>query len=53
MEGYLRCLESKRVGWDVCGNVEQMWEQVKQAMVDDAREVFWSVKRGNPKNIWW
>ena len=32
-----------------------MWEQVKRAMVDSAREVCGSVKVGkkNPKNVWW
>ena len=29
MEGYARCLESKRVDWDEGGNVEEMWEQEK------------------------
>ena len=29
MEGYARCLESKRVDWNEGRNVEQMWEQVK------------------------
>ena len=32
-----------------------MWEQVKQAMVDSAREGCGSVRAvgKNPKNIWW
>ena len=30
MEGYARCLKSKRVEWDVGRNVEEMWEQVKK-----------------------
>ena len=29
MEGYAWCLESKRVDWDVDGNVELMLEEVK------------------------
>ena len=44
MEGYAKCLESKRVDWDEGENIEQMWEQVKQAMVESAREVCGSVK---------
>ena len=39
MEGYARCLESKRVEWDEDRNVEKIWEQVKRAMVDSARGV--------------
>ena len=34
MEGNGRCLESKIVEWDEGRNVEQIWEQVKRAMVD-------------------
>ena len=30
IEGYAKCLESKRVEWDVGRNVEEMWEQVKK-----------------------
>ena len=32
-----------------------MWEQVKRAMVESAREVCGSVKVGgkNPKSVWW
>ena len=37
-------LKVKRVDWDEGGNVEQMWELVKQAMVDSAREVCGSVR---------
>ena len=33
-EGYARSLEGKGVEWDGDGNVEHMWEQVKQAMVE-------------------
>ena len=39
MEGYDWCLESEIVYWGEGGNVEQMWEQVQQAIVDGAREV--------------
>ena len=44
-EGYARSLEGKRVEWED-DNVERMWEQVKQAMVESAREVCGSVKVG-------
>ena len=37
MEGYARCLEIKSVGWDELGNIEQMREQVNQAMSDSAK----------------
>ena len=42
-----------RVGWDGDYNVERMWEQVKQSMVESAREVCGSVKAGgkNPKSV--
>ena len=55
IEGYIRCFESKRVDCYVGGNVEQMWEQVKRAMADSAREMCVSVRVGrkNSKNIWW
>ena len=39
-EGYARCLESKRLEWNEGSNVEEMWEQVKQAVIDCAREVY-------------
>ena len=42
-------------GWDeVCG-VEQLWEQMKEGMIDIAREMCGSVKVGrkNLKNKWW
>ena len=42
-EGYVRCLERKRVEWDGENNVDHMWEQVKWAMVESAREVCGSV----------
>ena len=45
-EGYVRSLEGKGVEWDGDNNVEHMWEQVKQAMVESAREVCGSVKVG-------
>ena len=53
-EGYDRSLEGKRVEWDGDNNVEHMWEQVKRAMVESAREVWGSVKIGrrNPKRVW-
>ena len=54
-EGYARSLEGKRVGWNGENNVENMWEIVKRAMVESAREVHGSVKvgGGNPKSVWW
>ena len=54
-EGYVRSLEGKGVEWDGDSDVEHMWEQVKQAMVESAWEVCGSVKVGgeNPKSVWW
>ena len=42
-----------QVEWDRDENVEQMWEQVKQAMIESAREVCGSVRLGekNPKSV--
>ena len=37
--GYARRLESKRVEWDEGRNVEHMWEQMRQALVDSASDV--------------
>ena len=39
MEGYGRCLESKVVEWDEGRNIEEIWEPVKRAMVDNVRDV--------------
>ena len=44
-EGYARSLEGKRVEGDG-DNVEHMWEQMKRAMVESAREVCGSVRVG-------
>ena len=54
-EGYVRSIEGKGVEWEGANNVEHMWEQVKQAMVESARELFGSVRvgGGNPKSVWW
>ena len=54
-KGYARSLEGKGVEWDGYDNVEHMWEQVKRAMVERAREVYSSVRVGgiNPKSVWW
>ena len=41
--GYDRCFENKIVEWNEDSNVEQVWEQVKWAMVENIREVFRSV----------
>ena len=38
-KGYARSLEGKGVEWDIDNNVEHMWEQVKRALVESAREV--------------
>ena len=45
-EGYARSLEEKELKWDGDNNVEHMWEQVKRAMVESAREVYGSVRDG-------
>ena len=47
---YARYLEGKRVEWDGENNVVHMWEQVKRAIVESAREVCGSVRIGG-KNI--
>ena len=41
------------MGWR--NNVEHMWEQMKQAMVEKSEELCGSVKVecGNPKSVWW
>ena len=53
-EGYARSLEGKGVEGDGKNNVEHMREQMKQAMVESAREVCDSVRVGgiNPKSVW-
>ena len=50
-EGYAKSLVGKRVEWDGENNVDQMWEKVKQTVVESKREVCGSVKveGGNPK----
>ena len=40
---YARSLEGNKVDWEGGSNVEHMWEQVKWAMVESAREVCGSV----------
>ena len=54
-EGYARSLEGKELEWDGNNNVEHMWEQVKRAMVECAREVYGSVRIGgkNSNSVWW
>ena len=53
-EGYARSLGGKGEKWDEESNVEHMWEQVKQRMVEIARELCLSEFRGkNPKSVWW
>ena len=53
-EEYAWSIEGKGVEWDGDNNVERMWAQVKQAMVESAREVCGSVRVGgkNPKSVW-
>ena len=53
-EGYTRSLEGKRVKGDR-DNAKHMWEQVKHAMVESAREVCGLVRVGakNLKSVWW
>ena len=43
---YARSLEGKRVEWDGENNIEYMWEQVKRAIVENAREMCGSVRVG-------
>ena len=45
-EIYARSFEGKGVEWDGHDNVENMWKQVKRAMVKSAREVCGSVRIG-------
>ena len=49
IEGYVRSLEGKGIKWDGDNNVEHMWEQVKQAMVESAKEVCGSSWGMKPK----
>ena len=44
-EGYVRSLEGKREEGDG-DNIDHMWEQVKRAMVESAREACASVRMG-------
>ena len=46
IKGYARCLENKGVEWDEGRNIEQMWGQVRQPMVESAREVCGLVRGG-------
>ena len=43
-EEYARSLEGKILEWDRENNVKHMWEQVKRAMVESAREVCCSLQ---------
>ena len=47
-------IEGKRAERDGY-NVEHMWEQVKRAMAESARELHGSVRVGgkDPKSVWW
>ena len=53
-EGYAMSLEEKRVEWDGENNVEHMWEGVKRAVVEKAKEMWASVRvgGGNSKSVW-
>ena len=53
-KGYARSLEGKKVEWEGDNNVEHIWDQVKRAMFESAREVCGSVRvrRKNPKGVW-
>ena len=53
-EGYARYLERTGVEWDGNNNVEHMWERVKRAMVESAREVCALVKvEGKDQNSYY
>ena len=52
-EGYVRFFENKTVEWDEAGNVEQMSEQIKRAMVHDAIKLCSSLKGEKAKNVGW
>ena len=45
-KGVARFLDGKGVEWVGDNNVEHMWEQVKLAMVESAREIYGSVRVG-------
>ena len=49
----MRALRGRELKWDGGNNVKHMWEQVKRAMVESAKEVYVSVKVGgkNPKCV--
>ena len=48
-ELYSRCLKSNKLEWNEDSNVKEIGEQVKQAMVDSARETCGSVKVGKKR----
>ena len=52
-EVYARSLVGKEVEWDG-DNVKHMWEQLKWAIVESAREVCGSMRvwGKNPKSVW-
>ena len=52
-KGYARSFEGKEIEWDGENNVEHMWDQVKWAKFESAREVCGSVRLGgkNPKCV--
>ena len=54
-EEYASAHECKIVEWNKVSNVDQMWDQVKQVVIDSEREVCGSVsmERENPKSDCW
>ena len=54
-EKYVRALETKIVKWNEASDIEHMWEQVKEVMVDSAREMCVTARMGrnNPRSEWW
>ena len=46
IKGYARFLKGKGLEKDEENNVQHMWEQVKLAIVESAREVYGSVRVG-------
>ena len=45
-KSYARALESRIGKWDKVSDVAQMWEEVKQDLAENSREVCYSVRVG-------